>query len=227
VIPSADLDRSAIHYTYAGVRPLPFASDGAEGAITRRHILCDHAGDGASGLISIIGGKLTTYRELAAQVVDWAQRWHDVAVTPSRTEREALPGAEGLGADPASFRQTFIAESGLPARSAAHLVDIYGGRAHEVLALANTEELRRPFDEWSGAIGAEVVFAFAKESATTLTDVLMRRTMVGLGPDLGCDAVEAAAAIAAAHFDWDHDRVRSELTDYRYFIARLEPESPC
>lgn len=224
VIPGANLDRSAIHYTYAGVRPLPFAPDGEEAAITRRHILHDHAGVGARGLVSVVGGKLTTYRELAAQVVDWAQCRLDLAVTPSRTGREALPGALGLGNGLESFRSRFIAESGLPERSAEHLIAVYGARARDVLALATSDALRRPFDEWSGAIGAEVAFAFAQEEATTLTDVLMRRTMVGLGPDLGRTAAESAAAIAAAKQGWDDNRVRREVADYRAFIARLQPQ---
>lgn len=225
VIPAARLDRTAIHYTYAGVRPLPFAPDGEEAAITRRHILHDHAEAGARGLVSVVGGKLTTYRELSAQVVDWAQAQLDLAVTPSRTGWELLPGAIGIGFDLASFRSRFVAESGLPERSAAHLVDVYGGRANEVLALATTAELRRPFDPWSGAIGAEVIFAFANEEATTLTDVLMRRSMVGLGPDLGRRAAEVSVAIAATHLDWDDDRVRRERAGYWSFIARLAPES--
>lgn len=223
VIPTANLDRTAINYTYAGVRPLPFAPDGAEAAITRRHILHDHAEQKANGLLSVVGGKLTTYRELAAQVVDWVQRRLDLAVTPSRTGQEPLPGALGIGDDLESFRSRFLAESSLPERSAEHLVDVYGGRASDVLELATSHELRRPFDEWSGAIGAEVVFTFAKEEATTLTDVLMRRTMVGLRPDLGRGAADAAAAIAAAHLGWDDAHVHRELVDYRSFIARLEP----
>src|SRR5690606_22295094 len=56
VIPGAGLDRSAIHYTYAGVRPLPHVAKGAAGAITRRHLLHDHAGAGMRGLLSVVGG---------------------------------------------------------------------------------------------------------------------------------------------------------------------------
>ena len=63
VIPDANLTRDDVLYTYAGIRPLPYAPDEAEGSVTRRHIVRDHARtSGPRGLYSIIGGKLTTYR---------------------------------------------------------------------------------------------------------------------------------------------------------------------
>jgi glycerol-3-phosphate dehydrogenase len=222
LIPEANLTRDAIHYTYAGVRPLPFVPRGEAGAITRRHLLHDHAGTGARGLLSIIGGKLTTYRELADQAVDWVQRSLGLAVTPAPTEREALPGARDLGADPAALRCRLVSGARVPERSAGHLVEVYGGRATDVLALATSDDLRRPFDAWSGAIGAEVLFAINAEGARTLTDVLMRRTMVGLGPDLGRGADEAAAAIATAHLGWSDARAKREVASYRAYTARFK-----
>jgi glycerol-3-phosphate dehydrogenase len=221
VIPGAGLDRAAIHYTYAGVRPLPHVPKGAAGAITRRHLLHDHAEAGTQGLMSVVGGKLTTYRELADLAVDWVQRQLGEAVTPSRTGREPLPGALALDPDPGARRRRLLATTGLTARSAEHLADVYGGRAGEVVALATSDDLLQPFDDWSGAIGAEVLFAFANEAAATLTDVLMRRTMVGLGPDLGLGASHRAAAIAAAHLGWDAARVDQELAAYRAFVQRF------
>ncbi len=68
VIPGARLTRDDVLYTYAGVRPLPWTED-SEGSITRRHIIHDHAPE-VEGLLSIVGGKLTTYRHLAEQAVD-------------------------------------------------------------------------------------------------------------------------------------------------------------
>ena len=67
-------------FTYSGVRPLPYQPEGSAGSVTRSHIVHDHAsggregGEAVQGLISIIGGKLTTYRNLSRQTVDMAYR---------------------------------------------------------------------------------------------------------------------------------------------------------
>ncbi|MEJ7654530.1 MAG: FAD-dependent oxidoreductase [Chloroflexia bacterium] len=97
VLPSAELDRASVLSTYSGVRPLPYQSNGrgddspTAGAITRRHIVHDHA-PGVEGLISIVGGKLTTYRRLAEQAVDMVYRKLDRPSPPSRTASLSLPG---------------------------------------------------------------------------------------------------------------------------------------
>src|SRR5581483_8610670 len=179
---------------YAALRPLPYQPEGESGATTRRHILHDHAAHGGpSGLISIVGGKLTTYRELAEQAVDAVFRRLGRPAPPAPTRDMPLPGAAG---DDAEFQRAFAADSGLPARSVEHLLRLYGSRAADVLALATTPELRQPFDPESGAIEAEIPFAFDVEAARTLTDALMRRTMAGYDRDAGIEADAAAAAVA-------------------------------
>ncbi len=69
LFPSADLSREKILYSYSGVRPLPFVEGKTTAAVTRRHIIHDHSPD-VDGLVSIVGGKLTTFRNLAEQTVD-------------------------------------------------------------------------------------------------------------------------------------------------------------
>ena len=81
-------------------------------------------------------------------------------------------------------------------------------------------------DAGVGAIGAEVLFAFQEEMARTLTDCLMRRTMIGLGPDLGRGADEAAARLASKYLGWDDERARKELAAYRSYIERFEVPGP-
>ncbi|MEO7971395.1 MAG: glycerol-3-phosphate dehydrogenase C-terminal domain-containing protein [bacterium] len=71
------------------------------------------------------------------------------------------------------------------------------------------------FDPETGAIAAEVVFAFKSELAQTLSDCLLRRTMVGLNSTCGLDAVEAAAAIAQQHLGWSASRANQEIAAYR------------
>ncbi|HET7093680.1 MAG TPA: glycerol-3-phosphate dehydrogenase C-terminal domain-containing protein, partial [Thermomicrobiales bacterium] len=160
---------------------------------------------------------LTTYRALAEQAVDVVFRRLGRPAPPSPTRAAPLPGAVG---DYAAFARDFAAGSGLPPRSAAHLLRVYGSRAADVLAVATTPELRQPFDPESGAIGAEVVFAVEVEAARTLTDALMRRTMAGYDRDAGIGADMAAAALAQRHLGWDAARAQAEVAAYRAFVAR-------
>ena len=210
VIPAAKLTRESVRYTYAGVRPLPYTPDESEGEITRRHIMHDHeleATGGARGLISIVGGKLTTYRELAEQCVDLVVGKLGRAAVRSRTAEMPLPGAR------TDLRlERFCRDLRQGIRSFAptgeHLLRVYGARAPKVLAAASTPELREIFDPFTGAIAAEVPWAFHEEGARTLADVIARRTMVGLGPDAGIGADVAAAKIARDAFGWDTAQTR-------------------
>ena len=132
LIPQANLTRDHILYTYAGVRPLPFTDDRDERSITRRHFIREHPQ--LHDLLSIVGGKLTTYRSLAEQAVDLIFRRLGRTAPKCTTDKVPLPGA--VTPDFTSFREEFKASSVLPARSSERLLRIYGTRALEVLKLA-------------------------------------------------------------------------------------------
>jgi len=91
--PGAELSCASVLYTYAGVRPLPFTSAREEQSITRRHFLREHAQYG--NVVSVVGGKLTTYRSLAEECVDLVLRKLGRGFTRSETARVPLPGASG------------------------------------------------------------------------------------------------------------------------------------
>jgi len=82
--------------------------------------------------------------------------------------------------------------------------------------------LLEPINETGDAIAAEVVYAFENELATTLTDCLMRRMMLGLDRDLGMSAAERVARVAQTHLGWSEDRVLKELSAYRSYVDRFE-----
>jgi glycerol-3-phosphate dehydrogenase len=225
VIPTANLTREHVRYTYAGVRPLPYAPDESEGSVTRRHIVRDHGDSGGPrGLISIVGGKLTTYRELAEQTVNLVLRKLGRAVGRSRTAERPLPGGRtGLPWD--DFAASFARTSGLPRQSTEHLLRIYGARAPTLLATASTPRLREVFDPLTGAIAAEVPWAYHQEGARTLTDAIARRTMTGLGPDAGIGADSAAAQIARDVLGWDAAKADAEVDAYRRWVSRYDPRA--
>ncbi|HEX8844362.1 MAG TPA: glycerol-3-phosphate dehydrogenase [Pyrinomonadaceae bacterium] len=221
VIPSARLQRDSILYTYSGVRPLPYLSEGDAGSITRRHFIHDHA-PALPGFISIVGGKLTTYRNLSEQAVNFVFKKLKRKSVQCLTDQKRLPGAETE--DFETFSRRFEQGSGLHAATAARLLRVYGTRADEILEhAAGNAELLAPFSTETGAIGAEVVFSFRDELAETLTDCLMRRTMVGLNRAVGLDASEAAASIAMRYLGWDESRAERELEEYRQYVRRFHP----
>jgi glycerol-3-phosphate dehydrogenase len=225
LLPTAGLTRADVRYTYAGVRPLPYAPGEVEGSITRRHIIRDHGAHGGPlGLLSIIGGKLTTYRELAEHVVDVVLDQLGRPRIGSQTANLPLPGGR-FAVPQTEFQEAFARETSLSPQSAAHLLRVYGSRASEVLAMATTPAPREVFDPSSGAIAAEVVWGFQEEGARTLTDVIARRTMVGLGPDVGIGADATAARVAQEVLGWDKARADAEVAAYRQWVSRYRPRA--
>lgn len=227
VLPSAGLTRDDVLYAYAGVRPLPYKEEGSPGSITRSHIIYDHARHEPQlgGLISIIGGKITTYRSLAEETVDLVFEKLNRPAPPCRTGRIPLPG--GNTRDWEAFAANFVATSGLDEPVAKRLLRIYGTFAPTVRRLAGDDaRLLAPLGPNSLAIGAEIPYAVRWELAQTLIDVFMRRAMVGWDPDVGRDEIETAGEIARDYLGWDDARVQREVADYRAYTERFRPREP-
>lgn len=220
LIPGANLTTDDVLFTYSGVRPLPHVPEKSEGSVPRSHVIVDHAPE-VRNLLSIVGGKLTTYRSLAEETVDKVFRL--LGRKPARCATRDLPFPGARTADLDHLRKELAATSGMPRPTVARLIEVYGSRAVEVWRIgAESPELLEPFDEVTGAVGAELVLAFRDEFARTLTDALVRRTMVGMNAGNGLDSVERAAKILAEYFDWNADRVEREVAGYRQYVRRFE-----
>ena len=216
VIPEAGLTRESILYTYSGVRPLAFRREHDEQSITRRHFIRRHPRH--DNLLSIVGGKLTTYRSLAEETVDLVYKQLKKAQRKCTTANEPLPGA---ASNFVTFRKDFKQQCHLAEKTLDRWVRIYGVRTAAIVELIDKNaELAEVFDEETGAVAAEIVFAFQKEFAQTLTDCLLRRTMVGLNSSCGLNAVEKAASIAKKHLGWSDVRARAEIDTYREDVNR-------
>ena len=199
VLRHAALTRNDVLYSYSGVRPLPYTGEKREDRITRRHFIRQHPR--FNNLLSIIGGKLTTYRSLAEETVDVVFCVLDRSYSTLGTVLTLLPGASTPSND--------------------RLQRLYGSRSRLVLKLVSDDPaLGTVFDEETGATAAEIVHAFRNEIATTLTDCLLRRTMVGFNSTCGLNAVEAAADICGKHLGWSEERCASEIEHYRKEVGR-------
>jgi glycerol-3-phosphate dehydrogenase len=203
------LRREDVHGVTAGLRPLV-----AEGAhrdttrISRRHVVETPA----PGLTTIAGGKYTTYRVMAVDVVDAVARALRVTA-PSVTREVPLLGAGVARID----RGALAARAGVPAAAIDRLAGRYGDRAEEVVELIEERpELAEPLPGGDGLLGAEVAHACTHEGALHLEDVLERRTRLALtAPDRGLAAAEPAAALMAGALDWEADRARREADAWR------------
>jgi glycerol-3-phosphate dehydrogenase len=140
----------------------------------------------------------------------------------SPTAWAPLPGAP-VGQDWQAFRAQFLASSTLSLQSNEHLLRVYGIRAVEIADFAKARGLQTVIDAESGAIAAEVVWAFEREGARTIADVVARRTMTGLGSRAGIGPDEAIAAVAQAELGWDRARADQEVAAYREWVRRYQP----
>lgn len=219
VFPAAGLCAADIHFAYAGVRPLPRREKGPESAITRKHIIKKHRRV-AKGLVSIIGGKLTTYRNLAEQAVDYSLRAlkRDARDCPTRTL--PLPGATGIEEARQELRGlSWISDVGIE-----RLLGIYGGRAILIIELAAEDSvLAKTLDDDESVLAAEVVFAMRQEFAVRLTDIVHRRMMIGLSADQGRGLYESIAVIAKHEAGWSDAEVNRQLEELRAYNSRLKP----
>ncbi len=216
LFPAAGLTRAAIRYAYVGVRPLPAAAGKDQAAITRRHHVRHHRLV-ARGLYSVIGGKLTTYRHLAELVVDRLARKVPRELRDCESARQPLPGAV---ADPVPLAAELVQRVAVAPAVAARLLRVYGRRALEIGALVEREPALGA-SLTATSVAAEIVHAFESEHATTLADVLMRRTMLGLDADLGATALEPALAAGARHLGWDAGRCAEERARFLAETAAL------
>ena len=220
--PSARLRRADVVSAWAGIRPLVASGfrDGAGSAApataSREHLI----ERGPGGVIAVSGGKLTTYRSMAAEVVDAAERALGRQHVASRTAEERLPGGDldSLAAEVAAAR----AAAG-DARVGERLATAYGGRWREVWALAAAEPgLAAQLAPGLPYIGAELAYAAEREMACTLADLLVRRTPLAYDlRDAAVSVAPAAAAIVAPRLGWDAPRVAAEVERYRREAARL------
>jgi glycerol-3-phosphate dehydrogenase len=208
-LPAANLGREDVKHFYAGLRPL--VDDGAGDTYTasRRAELIDHrASDGISGLVSVIGGKWTTSRDLAEKTTDHAVKKLNATAQRCTTPHAALPGGaiERIDAFMRDVRAGHPDIAGID-----HLSRLYGARVEQILAMTKLrQDLARPLGT-TGDISAQVIYAVRDEMALTLEDTVMRRTGLGQLGNPGESALELTASLMAAELSWSEARKRAEI----------------
>jgi len=209
LFPQIGISGDDIRYAFAGVRPLPYSPQSGPLAITRRHFFHDHAQDGAAGMISLIGGKLTTAaaaaRECAAKIGIASAQIPAVAVA-------AEVDVHGL----AEHTIAQVAEiAGIGHESAKAIVEWYGPRSLNIAHKARSNpQLREPLCPHTDHIVAEAVDALENQHAVTLGDVLLRRVPVALGACWSTDCGRVAASRIAGAMGWNDTRRGTALEQF-------------
>lgn len=212
------ITKDDIQGVYAGLRPLLAGESEETSQLSREHAVARPQ----PGLVSIAGGKYTTYRVMAADAVDAAREDLTPGVPDSVTEHIPLLGAEGYQAL-VNQLETLSRRHGLPVWRVTHLLDRYGSLVDELFDLMRERpELAEPLAGAGEYLRAEVVYACRAEAALHLNDVLTRRTRISIEtPDRGVEAAQEAAALMAAELGWDEARTTEEVEAYR---SRVEAE---
>jgi glycerol-3-phosphate dehydrogenase len=224
--PAASLTAEDVVCAWAGIRPLVagrFGTDAA--AASREHEITVSE----RGVVSVSGGKLTTYRAMSAEVVDVVERELGRVATPSETARVPLPGG-----DFDSFEQEVeralrtlggSVTSGMTgvAEHAEQLVRAYGSRWKAVWApVRDDPSLAEPLVAGLPYMRAEVAYAVSDEMAVTLADALVRRTHVAFeSRDHGRGAAPIAADIAGERLGWDLVARQRAVTAFERETHRL------
>lgn len=215
MFPEARLQPADIVSTWAGIRPMVASLDVKDpSAVSREHrILVSD-----SGVVSVVGGKLTTYRAIAEETVNVLEDKLQAIdgrkpVGRAPTDTQPLPG--GATQDLGVLIEE-IAREGFSRETATHLVHAHGTESAAVLNLAQSDpDLAKPIVAGHPAIRAELVHAIRREMAITLSDLLVRRTHL-FYEVLGHAVPEAPGVVdlAAHELGWDAGRKASELAAY-------------
>jgi glycerol-3-phosphate dehydrogenase len=206
-----------IQGVFAGLRPLVA---GGSGDPDTTRLSREHSIDvSVPGLSVIAGGKYTTYRVMARDLIDAAVS--GLSGSPSsRTEEVPLAGAVGY-AELWAARAELASASGLPAAQVERLLGRYGSDITDLLDLMATRPaLKEPVPGAGPYLGSEIIYACTHEGALGLDDVLARRTRVMIETrDRGAAAAPHAAALMAPELGWDDIRTTAEIARYREMIA--------
>jgi glycerol-3-phosphate dehydrogenase len=211
------LERSQLLGAYAGLRPLLAAAPGPAGSATTSALSRDHTVlEQPAGLITVVGGKYTTYRVMARDAVDASARALGRSLPPSPTAALPLVGAAGWQVV-ANQLPRLADEFGVDAAQLRRMLHRYGDELRAVLApIAAEPELARPIPGTGDYLPVEFRYAASHEGAVRLADVFARRTRLAIErPDGGAGAAERVAALVAPLLGWDAARQAREIAGYR------------
>jgi glycerol-3-phosphate dehydrogenase len=213
--PKAELVMDDVLSGWVGLRPLINVETESASDVPREHQIYR---DGK--MVTVAGGKLTTYRKMAAEIVDEATAVIHANCAESTTEDAMLPGGIGLCKDLDTARERIQREAGIDEPIAARLIRTYGAYADRVLAYGKKSAgLLKPIVADSPVLLAEVYHAMDHELGCTLDDILVRRTSLSLiAEDQGINAAEEISELMGNQLGWSSGRRHAEVETFIHSV---------
>lgn len=209
---TSPLAREDVVSVYVGLRPLLGEVADETTKLSREHLVARPI----DGLVTVSGGKFTTYRLMASDAIDAAVTAGGLEAPPSDTAALGLVGGDGYAMRWA-HRDELGTAAGLETQEVERLLGRYGSLADEVLSLVSVgSPMRLSVPGAPGYLRAEILHAVSHEGARHLEDVLVRRTRAALETtDRGVHAANDVAALMAGPLGWDDAALRHEVEAYR------------
>jgi glycerol-3-phosphate dehydrogenase len=210
------LTKDQIIGVFAGLRPLVAPSKTSSTAeISREHVVDTPE----PGLVTIAGGKYTTYRTMSVDAVDAIKNALQRAIPESVTKSIGILGAEGFNALSNSI-PVLSQELGFSNEVTSELLNRYGSEIYEVAKLTdNKEYLREPIAGDVPYLKVEFLYAAAHEGARNLIDILARRTRISFEhPEASKSFARTVAELVAENLKWDENRIDAEVASYLQFL---------
>nr|WP_305328822.1 glycerol-3-phosphate dehydrogenase/oxidase [Hoeflea sp.]MDP2118627.1 glycerol-3-phosphate dehydrogenase/oxidase [Hoeflea sp.] len=211
MFPGIPVSDSDVVFSYSGIRPLPKSDHSFTGRISRGHFV--HRLDGPISQFCMVGGKWTTFRAFAEQTADavMAELGHE---RRSGTLHLAIGGGTGFPSDPKGLIGDLADRYGVGRDRAAHVVDLYGTRAEEVLAFCATFNHDDPLGVQTPMTTGEVVFLIRNEHVVRLSDLILRRTPLAITGEISSALITEIAGIAASELGWDEAGMRDQMNAF-------------
>jgi glycerol-3-phosphate dehydrogenase len=203
---------------YAGLRPLVANNKSATTTKLSREHTVDRP---AAGFVSIAGGKYTTYRVMAKDVINRAVIELRKITKDSVTDKLPLVGADGYFALEQQTER-IAQESGLDVKTVTHLLNRYGSLVSEILEIIrNDPKLAAKLDEDAPYIKAEILYAASHEGARSVADVISRRTRLAFeSANYGVDLAEEVASLISPILNWSSKERKESVAQYRKMVER-------
>ncbi|WP_119389454.1 glycerol-3-phosphate dehydrogenase/oxidase [Taklimakanibacter lacteus] len=215
LLPGTSLDRSEIVYAYSGIRPLPNSKGTAPGLISRDHSapVMEAQGGRPFPIISLVGGKWTTFRGFAADVAD------DILARLAQARKvstQDLPigGGRDFPQGPAAIESWIDRVARATRQEPGRIADLFarfGTRAHTVAEFIADNSPDRSLPGLPDYSYAEIDYILQHEQVETLGDVIFRRTTLGLTGRLSSESVQAIASHLARRRNWSAERTAREI----------------
>jgi len=217
-IPEARLTEQHVMGSWAGLRPLVAPEPGVSASKTsREHVITE----GKTGMLTISGGKLTSNRLMAKQLVDAALRGIKQSARKSTTARTPISGADRAVAERAAHEAKL---AGVPDFIADAWIRRYGSNARDILALWRAVPVNREVLGVRGLTRAEIIYAVQSEMVQTLSDLLVRRTAAFFWDQTGgLSRVDAVADELERLVPWEPGRRAQEISDYLSLVQKHRP----